>query len=78
MIFITLLTIAGFAGIVWGTVAIANYFLGSNAKLRKLALERGAALNDAHRTLRAIANGAGNPVLEAQMCLDDYNRKEIL
>lgn len=78
MIFITFMWLIGIGVIALGITAVANYFKGDNAKLRKLARERGVALNDAHRTLRSIANGAGNPTLEAQMCLDDYNRKEIL
>lgn len=49
-----------------------------NDKLSTVAYERGKSLIEAHRALRAIANGAGNPQLEAQIVLDEYNRKEIL
>lgn len=78
MIFITFMWLLGIGTIVLGVTFIANYFKGDNAKLRTLARERGKALSDAHRVLRSIANGAGNPALEAQIHLDEYNRKEIL
>jgi hypothetical protein len=78
VIFITFMWLVGIGLIVLATTLIANYFKGDNAKLRKLARERGVALHEAHAVLRSIANGAGNPQIEAQIALDDYNRKEIL
>lgn len=47
-------------------------------KYFEIAHDRGLSLSEAHRALRSIANGAGNPMLEAQIALDEYNRKEIL
>lgn len=78
MVFITFMWLVGIALIVLGVTAIVSWTKGEAGKLRKIALQRGQALNEAHRVLRSIANGAGNPSLEAQIYLDDYNRKEIL
>jgi hypothetical protein len=77
VIFITLLTLAGFAGIVWGTVAIAGYWVSKSAYYKKLARSEIIELHKAQRVIRAIANGAGNPQLEAEIYLDTYNSKEI-
>jgi hypothetical protein len=78
VIFITFMWLIGIGVIVLGTTAIVSWTKGEAGKLRKIAQQRGQALNDAHRVLRSIANGAGNPALEAQIHLDEYNRKEIL
>lgn len=56
---------------------VARVLLDNNRKAR---VESVKALNKAERTLRSIANGAGNPVLEAQIALDEittYHEKEI-
>jgi hypothetical protein len=77
VIFITLLTLAGFAGIVWGTVVIAGYWVSKSAKYKKLAQTERLELHKAQRVIRAVANGVGNPQLEAEIYLDTYNSKEI-
>lgn len=85
MIFMTFLIVLGFIVLGMGislTLALRDRRIltlrEDNDKLSTIAYERGKSLIEAHRALRAIANGAGNPQLEAQIVLDEYNRKEIL
>lgn len=85
MIFISFMVIVGFIVLGMGislTLALRDRRIltlkEDNDKLSTLAYERGKSLIEAHRALRSISNGAGNPQIEAQIVLDDYNRKEIL
>lgn len=71
-----LVIVAGTAAIV-GVVEWGRTVRGADRKAL-VASER--TLAKAERTLRSIANGAGNPVLEAQIGLDEinnYHEKEI-
>jgi len=55
----------------------ANTYL---ALERSRRVESDRALNKTEHVLRRIANGAGNPVLEAQIALDEisaYHEKEL-
>lgn len=45
----------------------------SNNELRTVKYQ----LRSAQKSLRVIANGAGNPALEAQIALDEIDRKEL-
>lgn len=85
MIFISFMVIVGFIVLGMGismTLALRDRRIltlrEENDKLSNTAYERGKSLIEAHRALRAIANGAGNPQIEAQIVLDNYNLKEIL
>ena len=78
MVFIAFMVLVAIVLLGLGGTAIVSYVKSKNGKLRKIAADRGLALAEAHKTLRTIANGAGNPALEAQITLDNYNSKEIL
>lgn len=71
--------------IVVGTAAVIALAVGAGSALPRLNLRRNAELKavkfqlrSAKAALRTIANGAsGNPVLEAQIALDEIDRKEL-
>jgi hypothetical protein len=79
MIYVVLFLIA-FAGFFTVCVTATNFgrvMLDTNRKRR---LESDKALNKAEKALRSIANGAGSPVLEAQIALDEisiHREKEL-
>jgi hypothetical protein len=64
--------------VVFGVVGIVNALVNARTKGAKTARQQVAV---AERTLRSIANGSGNPVLEAQIALDEisnlYETKEL-
>ena len=69
----------------WGRTRVNGEIKRLKAALdteHKARVESDRALDKAERTIRHIANGAGNPVLEAQISLDEITQyhelKEIL
>lgn len=78
MAFIAFMVLVAIVLLGLGGTAIVSLISNKTNQLRNIAKRRGEALNEAHRVLRSVANGAGNPALEAQIYLDEYNRKEIL
>ena len=80
---IVLAIIAVVALVNWGRSSLDNRVKTLKADLaasRKEVLDSERSLHSAERTLRAIANGSGNPVLEAQIALDNlnsYHEKEL-
>ncbi len=71
-----LLVVLGILALAY-SVSLARVSLDRN---RKRAVESERALGKAERSLRSIANGAGNPVLEAQIALDEitaHHEKEL-
>lgn len=76
-----LLIILGLALVVAGGIVVASYLSPANRDYRgELQEARAEALAAKQRekignkALRAIANGAGNPILEAQDALDAQER----
>jgi len=82
VIFISFMWLLGIALLIWGATAIYGHFNKVQRELRiqhmndlDIRGELRVQLYDAERTLREIANGAGNPALEAQIYLDKPRRE---
>lgn len=76
--FLTAILVLGVAAVV--VMALVNSSKNRLDGNRKARVESERALGKAERALRSIANGAGNPVLEAQIALDEinlYHEKEL-
>lgn len=61
-------------------VALVNWARQGLDKNKRRLVESERSLGKAERALRSIANGAANPVLEAQIGLDEitsYHEKEL-
>ena len=58
-----------------GGSRVLGYVRTGDTRKELAATKKNLAI--AERGLRAIANGAGNPVFEAQVTLDDINANEI-
>lgn len=68
MVLVLLVVVAAVAGLGYG----AGLVQGS--KSRHVLRKENAALKKSLKGLRAIANGAGSPALEAQLALDELER----
>lgn len=80
MVIFDLLALIVLGLIVWGVWALVQWGRGRVDSNRKALVASEAeredlerVLNKAERVLRRIANGSGNPELEAQIGLDEIN-----
>lgn len=76
--FLTAVAVIGL--VVLGITALVNWGRSNLDETKKALLESERTLAKSERALRSIANGAGNPVLEAQIALDEiniYHEKEL-
>ncbi len=69
-----LILLALCAVVVYGGPAAIGWSRSMLDGNRKRRVESDRALNKAENALRSIANGAGNPALEAQIALDDITK----
>lgn len=84
MVFIAFMVLVAIVLLGLGLAAIVNHrdrrITNMSGQIHRLDAENHTLkrdLHEAHKGLRAIANGAGNPPLEAQIVLDNYNSKEL-